>query len=132
MTKKVGRNDPCPCGSGKKYKQCCLLKEKEGGAKFAPSGKRKFKATHIKTSDKSMSVFNRSATQPQPTASPDALQRLKFRMAKEDFRKKGEEVKLPFEISPSKEKPQQAEKQELKPDEPFKPTETDFRKSEGS
>ena len=22
-TKKVGRNDPCPCGSGKKYKQCC-------------------------------------------------------------------------------------------------------------
>ena len=23
---KVGRNDPCPCGSGKKYKQCCLAK----------------------------------------------------------------------------------------------------------
>jgi SEC-C motif-containing protein len=22
----VGRNDPCPCGSGKKYKKCCLLK----------------------------------------------------------------------------------------------------------
>lgn len=21
---KAGRNDPCPCGSGKKYKQCCL------------------------------------------------------------------------------------------------------------
>ena len=21
--KKIGRNDPCPCGSGKKYKQCC-------------------------------------------------------------------------------------------------------------
>ncbi len=21
---KVGRNDPCPCGSGKKHKQCCL------------------------------------------------------------------------------------------------------------
>jgi preprotein translocase subunit SecA len=20
---KVGRNDPCPCGSGKKYKRCC-------------------------------------------------------------------------------------------------------------
>jgi len=20
---KVGRNDPCPCGSGKKYKKCC-------------------------------------------------------------------------------------------------------------
>ncbi|KAA5544317.1 preprotein translocase subunit SecA [Roseiconus nitratireducens] len=23
---KIGRNDPCPCGSGKKYKQCCLRK----------------------------------------------------------------------------------------------------------
>jgi preprotein translocase subunit SecA len=21
-TKKIGRNDPCPCGSGKKYKHC--------------------------------------------------------------------------------------------------------------
>ena len=21
--KKIGRNDPCPCGSGKKYKYCC-------------------------------------------------------------------------------------------------------------
>jgi len=21
---KTGRNDPCPCGSGKKYKKCCL------------------------------------------------------------------------------------------------------------
>ena len=25
---KVGRNDPCPCGSGKKYKKCCLNKQK--------------------------------------------------------------------------------------------------------
>lgn len=24
---KVGRNDPCPCGSGKKYKKCCALKQ---------------------------------------------------------------------------------------------------------
>jgi hypothetical protein len=24
---KVGRNDPCPCGSGKKYKKCCLVRE---------------------------------------------------------------------------------------------------------
>jgi hypothetical protein len=24
MSKKIGRNDPCPCGSGKKYKHCCL------------------------------------------------------------------------------------------------------------
>jgi len=23
METKIGRNDPCPCGSGKKYKKCC-------------------------------------------------------------------------------------------------------------
>jgi uncharacterized protein YecA (UPF0149 family) len=22
-TPKIGRNDPCPCGSGRKYKRCC-------------------------------------------------------------------------------------------------------------
>jgi len=26
--KKIGRNDPCPCGSGKKYKYCCGRKNK--------------------------------------------------------------------------------------------------------
>lgn len=26
-TNKIGRNDPCPCGSGLKYKKCCLLKK---------------------------------------------------------------------------------------------------------
>ena len=24
-TEKIGRNDPCPCGSGKKHKHCCLI-----------------------------------------------------------------------------------------------------------
>jgi len=33
---KVGRNAPCPCGSGKKYKKCCLLKE-EGEIPKRPS-----------------------------------------------------------------------------------------------
>ncbi len=27
VSNKIGRNDPCPCGSGKKYKKCCLGKE---------------------------------------------------------------------------------------------------------
>lgn len=26
----AGRNEPCPCGSGKKFKKCCLLKPPEG------------------------------------------------------------------------------------------------------
>jgi uncharacterized protein len=28
--KSVGRNDPCPCGSGKKYKKCCMLNKQHG------------------------------------------------------------------------------------------------------
>jgi len=28
-TKKIGRNDPCVCGSGKKFKKCCYLKPEE-------------------------------------------------------------------------------------------------------
>lgn len=32
---KVQRNDPCPCGSGKKYKKCCLLKDDLSMAKEA-------------------------------------------------------------------------------------------------
>ena len=29
MSDKIGRNDSCPCGSGKKYKKCCLAKDRE-------------------------------------------------------------------------------------------------------
>jgi preprotein translocase subunit SecA len=32
---KVGRNDPCPCGSGKKYKKCCMIKDEPGEAAAA-------------------------------------------------------------------------------------------------
>jgi hypothetical protein len=28
----VGRNDPCPCGSGKKYKRCCMARDKAAQA----------------------------------------------------------------------------------------------------
>ncbi len=31
----AGRNDPCPCGSGKKYKHCCL--EKDRAVELAPA-----------------------------------------------------------------------------------------------
>jgi tetratricopeptide (TPR) repeat protein len=32
---RTGRNDPCPCASGKKYKHCCL--DKDRAAEFAPA-----------------------------------------------------------------------------------------------
>ena len=34
----VGRNDPCPCGSGSKYKKCCLAKAVDCGPCDAPAG----------------------------------------------------------------------------------------------
>lgn len=36
---KIGRNDPCPCGSGKKYKNCCL------GSSSSPTFSEGFKAS---------------------------------------------------------------------------------------
>lgn len=53
MNKKVGRNDPCPCGSGKKYKNCCLAKEK------TPVGKKKFSAK-ILSAPKSINLIERT------------------------------------------------------------------------
>jgi len=42
MSHRIGRNDPCPCGSGKKYKQCCLESSKhdhrEGATWFDEEG----------------------------------------------------------------------------------------------
>jgi preprotein translocase subunit SecA len=32
LAKKVGRNDPCPCGSGKKFKACCMRKQSRSDA----------------------------------------------------------------------------------------------------
>jgi len=37
LASKIGRNEPCPCGSGRKYKHCCLRKEVEG--KFEAVGR---------------------------------------------------------------------------------------------
>jgi tetratricopeptide (TPR) repeat protein len=32
MMAKIGRNDPCPCGSGQKYKRCCLPHDEAAAA----------------------------------------------------------------------------------------------------
>jgi hypothetical protein len=49
MSNKIGRNDDCPCGSGKKYKKCC-------GANTGV--RKKIKATVIKDSSKIMPAIN--------------------------------------------------------------------------
>ena len=41
MVTKPGRNDPCTCGSGKKYKKCCLEKDQQAEhAAFAETAAR--------------------------------------------------------------------------------------------
>src|SRR5258707_14963954 len=36
-TRKVGRNDPCTCGSGLKFKKCCFLKKEPTGQRMMAS-----------------------------------------------------------------------------------------------
>jgi len=36
---KIGRNAPCPCGSGKKYKKCCLMPKAGKEQKYASNTK---------------------------------------------------------------------------------------------
>ncbi len=58
---KVGRNDPCPCGSGKKFKKCCepkIPKKKLGNAQI------------LSGTNKMSSLFNRSVTPITPVAPP--------------------------------------------------------------
>jgi preprotein translocase subunit SecA len=43
--KEIGRNDPCPCGSGKKYKNCCLHKERQTSRVAAISSEQRSKST---------------------------------------------------------------------------------------
>jgi hypothetical protein len=35
--KKISRNDPCPCGSGKKFKHCCISKDIDWSARTTPA-----------------------------------------------------------------------------------------------
>ena len=72
--KKLGRNEPCPCGSGKKYKHCCWNKsfewavDEEGNVKkqipINPELKKmydreaeEFRKTHGRNRDANESIF---------------------------------------------------------------------------
>lgn len=67
---KVGRNDPCPCGSGKKYKKCCE----------STSRSKKFKAeilsssaqpVETKETSKVSSLFFRKTSAPKEETPPE-------------------------------------------------------------
>jgi hypothetical protein len=60
---KVGRNDLCPCGSGKKYKKCCeMTKTKSLQARISPAAPQASKAASL--------FFKRSIQQIPPTDKP--------------------------------------------------------------
>lgn len=52
MNNKAGRNDPCPCGSGKKFKKCCELTQKT----------KKMHAEVLTTGSKLTNLFQRAQT----------------------------------------------------------------------
>ncbi len=71
---KVGRNDPCPCGSGKKFKKCCEEKvlHKKFNAQIIPQGQK------IPDADKAAKLSSgffaripKPATPPPPKDHPD-------------------------------------------------------------
>ncbi|MCL2276473.1 MAG: SEC-C metal-binding domain-containing protein [Treponema sp.] len=48
INRKIGVNEPCPCGSGKKYKKCCKAKENSGMAQLAFNERKLFYETWYK------------------------------------------------------------------------------------
>lgn len=68
-TPKVGRNDPCPCGSGKKYKECCMRMGAAvvpAAAAVANSGQATTSAPSPTASGTSSQPTNRATAQPKP------------------------------------------------------------------
>ncbi|MCP5470165.1 MAG: SEC-C domain-containing protein [Chlamydiales bacterium] len=102
MSKKPSRNDPCPCGSGKKYKQCCL-KNETVKATYTPSGKRKFKAKVVGTGNAAQGLFGRMSAQPQHSGE-NTLEKLKSRMdGKKEEKPPGKDV--PLKEAPAEKEP---------------------------
>ena len=66
MAEEPGRNDPCPCGSGKKYKKCCLAKK---------SAKRTLSATVLSGTAKGLSGLIMSQGKEHVDAQAEALKK---------------------------------------------------------
>ncbi|MEE2775286.1 MAG: SEC-C metal-binding domain-containing protein [Acidobacteriota bacterium] len=67
--KRPGRNERCPCGSGKKYKQCCLAKDRAAdSATLAEAAKSAPSAATVSESDAEKSPTR--APKPQDRAQP--------------------------------------------------------------
>lgn len=101
MEKKIGRNDPCPCGSGKKYKSCCMNKQTEQKKVYSLSGKRKFKAKVIDSSSGASEVFAKAGgSVPSAATDPNVIEKLKIRMTDHDYRTKNDTPKETKQVEP--------------------------------
>jgi hypothetical protein len=69
-TPSVGRNEPCPCGSGRKYKQCCLDKDeakaRKARAKEAEKARKAAEKAAKKSGKKPADSAGEKTTQPRP------------------------------------------------------------------
>ncbi len=72
MEEKVGRNDPCPCGSGLKFKKCC----------FGKPPKLKFTAKVIKSKAADVGLKDRLNVITKQQSEEDS----QFKMTSKDFR----------------------------------------------
>lgn len=68
---KVGRNDPCPCGSGKKFKKCCEQKQKYKKISAQVLSFSAPQAQETQETSKVSSLFFKKASTPKiPTEEP--------------------------------------------------------------
>lgn len=95
MDKKVGRNDPCPCGSGKKYKNCHMGQEAESKKTYTEAGKRKFTAKVITSTEKTKTIFQ---TKPMMQEAPSPYVFLKFKQTTVDYQMSAEPVQFPMPL----------------------------------
>jgi len=77
MNKKIGRNDPCPCGSGKKFKKCC--ESKMIGKKYLAHKVESVDQTSTKISSLSSVI---------PSSISDPIERFAEKQKKLDLEKK--------------------------------------------
>jgi len=72
MAENVGRNDPCPCGSGKKFKKCCGV-----------SKKMNMRSATVITGSKTSSLLDRIGTSSSLNKDPEEkIPSLKERVSK--------------------------------------------------
>ena len=94
MNKKVGRNDPCSCGSGKKYKKCCEAKHKHKKFDAKVLSSPSVAGAFFNQSQSVTSLFNRQIKPVTPLETPAQPEAVKEAESEAPEIKKSEEVEV--------------------------------------